>query len=46
MAKKVLFIIIDQLRADCLNGAMSGALDMPNLRGLMEESVTFNRHYC
>ncbi len=45
MAKKVLFIIIDQLRADCLNGAMSGALDMPNLRSLMEESVTFNRHF-
>ena len=45
MARKILFIIIDQLRADCLNGAMSGALDMPHLRALMKESVTFNRHF-
>ena len=45
MNGKVLLIVIDQFRADCLNGALSGDVDLPNLRGLMGESVTFNRHY-
>ncbi len=45
MPGKILYIIIDQLRADCLNGAMAASVDMPNLRNLMDESVTFNRHY-
>ncbi len=45
MSGKILYIIIDQLRADCLNGALADAVDMPNLRSLMRESVTFNRHY-
>ncbi len=45
MAGKILFIIIDQLRADCLNGALAGSVEMPNLRALMKEGVTFNSHY-
>jgi len=45
MPGKILYIIIDQLRADCLNGAMAQSVDMPNLRKLMGEGVTFNRHY-
>ena len=45
MSKKILFIIIDQLRADCLNGALANSVDIPNLRALMNEGVTFNRHY-
>jgi len=45
MAGKILFIVVDQFRADCLNGALSGDLDLPNLRGLMKEGITFNRHY-
>lgn len=45
MSGKILNIIIDQLRADCLNGALADAVEMPNLRSLMQESVTFNRHY-
>ena len=45
MAGKVLFIVVDQMRADCLNGALASSLELPNLRALMSESVTFNRHY-
>ena len=45
MARKIIFIVIDQLRADCVNGALAASVQMPNLRALMKESVTFNRHY-
>ncbi|WP_170326688.1 alkaline phosphatase family protein [Ruegeria arenilitoris] len=41
----VLFIIIDQLRADCLNGALAAHVDLPNLRAFMDEAVTFDRHF-
>ena len=41
----ILFIVIDQFRADCLHGALEGALDLPNLRALAAESVSFRRHY-
>ncbi|WP_377194154.1 sulfatase-like hydrolase/transferase [Ruegeria meonggei] len=41
----VLFIIIDQLRADCLNGALAEYIDLPNLRAFMNEAVTFERHF-
>ncbi|WP_420583948.1 sulfatase-like hydrolase/transferase [Ruegeria sp.] len=43
--KNVLFIIIDQLRADCLNGALASHVDLPNLRALMDEAVSFDRHF-
>lgn len=43
--QNVLFIIIDQLRADCLSGALADHVDLPNLRALMAEGVSFNRHY-
>ncbi|WP_170429178.1 sulfatase-like hydrolase/transferase [Ruegeria arenilitoris] len=43
--KNVLFIIIDQLRADCLNGALAAHVELPNLRAFMDEAVTFDRHY-
>lgn len=47
MAKKrnVLFIIIDQLRADCLHGALADHVDLPNLRALMADAVTFRHHF-
>lgn len=41
----VLFIVVDQLRADCLTGALAAAVKLPNLRALMAEGVTFARHY-
>ena len=43
--RNVLFIIIDQLRADCLHGALADHVDLPNMRALMAEAVTFNRHF-
>lgn len=44
-AGNVLFIIIDQLRADCLNGALAAHVDLPNLRAFMDEAVTFEQHF-
>lgn len=43
--KNVLFILIDQLRADCLSGALAEHVDLPNLRALMAEAVTFEQNY-
>lgn len=43
--KNVLFIVIDQLRADCVFGELGKHLDLPNLRALMADAVTFERHY-
>lgn len=43
--RKILFIVIDQLRADCVRGALADATPLPNLRALMAESVTFTQHY-
>ena len=44
-AAKVLFVVIDQLRADCVHGALAAALDLPNLKALMADGVAFVRHY-
>ncbi len=44
-AGNVLFIIIDQLRADCLNGALAAHVELPNLREFMADSVSFDRHF-
>lgn len=41
----VLFVVIDQLRADCLHGALAEHVDLPNLRALMAEAASFHRHY-
>ncbi len=43
--QNVLFVIIDQLRADCVFGALAQHVDMPNLRSLMKDAVTFKQHY-
>jgi len=40
----VLFIVFDQMRADCLTGALGAAVDLPNLRALMDDAVTFTNH--
>ena len=46
MAKaNILFITMDQLRADCLTGAIGANLQLPNLRSLMDEGVTFAKHF-
>ena len=44
-AGNVLFIIIDQLRADCLNGALAEHVDLPNLRAFTNDAVTFGQHF-
>ncbi|MEM6656451.1 MAG: sulfatase-like hydrolase/transferase [Pseudomonadota bacterium] len=44
-AGNVLFIIIDQLRADCLSGALADHVDLPNLRRFMDEAVSFSNHF-
>ncbi|MDW4548651.1 sulfatase-like hydrolase/transferase [Defluviimonas sp. D31] len=41
----ILFVVIDQLRADCLSGALSGHVRLPNLRALMADAASFTRHY-
>ena len=43
--RNILFIIIDQLRADCLAGALGKHINLPNLRGLAADAVSFDRHY-
>lgn len=43
--QNVLFIIIDQLRADAVFGELAQHVDLPNLRGLMADAVTFERCY-
>jgi arylsulfatase A-like enzyme len=43
--KNILFIVIDQLRADCVNGALAGFVDLANIRGLQDEAVSFLNHY-
>ena len=41
----VLFVIIDQFRADCLFGVLADHVDLPNLRALMADATSFRRHY-
>jgi len=40
----VLFVVFDQMRADCLKGALADAVDLPNLNALMADAVTFTNH--
>ncbi len=36
---------MDQMRGDLLHGAFENHVDLPNLRALMGEAVSFRRHY-
>jgi arylsulfatase A-like enzyme len=40
----VLFVVLDQLRADVLNGELAETVDLPNLRAFMDDAVTFTNH--
>ncbi|MCK0151543.1 sulfatase-like hydrolase/transferase [Marivita sp. S6314] len=40
-----LFIVIDQLRADCVSGALAQHLDLPNMRAFAKDAVSFQNHY-
>ena len=44
-AFNTLFIVIDQLRADCVFGPLAAYLDLPNIRGLADDGVRFLNHY-
>jgi len=45
MANKILLIVIDQLRADCLAGSLADAVPLPHLQALMREATHFRQHY-
>ncbi len=45
MPRKTLFIILDQMRADCVFGALANAVPLPRIRGLAAQGVAFRRHY-
>lgn len=40
-----LFIVIDQLRADCVFGALAAHLDLPNIRAFAGDAVSFRNHH-
>lgn len=43
--KNILFIVADQLRADCLHGRFAPHVRLPHLTRLMSEAVTFRNHF-
>ena len=43
--QNVLFVIMDQMRADCLHGALGAAAELPHLRALMADGVSFASHF-
>ncbi len=43
--RKFLFIILDQFRADCLDGALGARAQLPNIRALQRHGVTFDAHF-
>lgn len=43
--RKVLFVIIDQFRADCLDGALAEHINLPNIQAFRNDAVTFAKHY-
>ncbi|MFK5998426.1 MAG: alkaline phosphatase family protein [Rhodobacterales bacterium] len=44
-ARKVLFVIIDQFRADCIEGALAAHIKLPNIQAFRNEAVTFTQHF-
>ena len=43
--RKVLVIISDQLRADCVEGALADHINLPNITALRKDAVTFTKHF-
>ncbi|MEZ5911189.1 MAG: sulfatase-like hydrolase/transferase [Paracoccaceae bacterium] len=43
--KNVLFIVIDQFRADLLFGDLGRKVDLPNLRAFADDAVSFHNHF-
>ncbi|TNJ47806.1 sulfatase-like hydrolase/transferase [Phaeobacter sp. B1627] len=42
--RNILFVIFDQLRADCVSGALAQSVALPNIRQFRKEAVSFDRH--
>ena len=40
----ILFVVFDQMRADCLFGALAETVNLPNFRAFMADSVAFTNH--
>lgn len=43
--RNVLFVLIDQLRADAVFGALADHVNLPNLRAFQQDAVSFTRNY-
>ena len=43
--RKMLFILIDQLRADCISGALADHVKLVNINALRQDAVTFTQHF-
>lgn len=43
--RNVLFIIMDQFRADLIHGDLAAHIDLPNIRALQTEGVTFTNFF-
>ncbi|NRB16277.1 MAG: alkaline phosphatase family protein [Rhodobacteraceae bacterium] len=43
--RKVLVVIVDQLRADCIVGGLATHVDTPNIDALRKDAVTFTQHF-
>ena len=41
----VLFVLVDQLRADCVFGALANHVDLPHIRALAADGVSFRNHF-
>lgn len=44
-SRNILFVLIDQLRADAVFGALSDHVNLPNLRNFQQDAVSFTRNY-
>ncbi len=43
--RNILFVLIDQLRADAVFGALAKHVNLPNLRAFQQDAVSFTRNY-
>lgn len=43
--RKVLMIILDQLRADCIDGNLAEHVNTPNIDAFRKQAVTFTKHF-
>ena len=43
--KNILFILIDQFRADCVSGNLAAHVNLPNIRALQRDAVSFENHF-